>query len=470
MRIPPKLESKVMDPEDVFKKILKNKKSIAFGGMGGQSVPKIIPLIFKEHPQYFKGIQVYSGGGMTKSFDDAMRNIEISRRFYYLSDKKSRDDVNNGKTMMMDYSVYKYSKLLSLNSMDKIDVAVLEATEVNSKGIILSLSVDATPALCNASKKIIIEINRSKPVLTGLHDITDINSVREHQFKKIISRIGKRELRINQNKIAAIIYSDGSEESAASYGKPPEEINSIAENIWCMLDEKIKFKNTMPVQVGAGSIASSLIDKSPFNDLKIWCEIAPARWTEYIGHKIKYISASAIYTLQGDEVYTKKFMENYLDYSGNIVLRPNYITNSPEIISGLGVIVLQQAIEIDIFGSANVSHIRENIYNGVGGSIDFCSSGKYVAIVMPSTAMNGKISRIVPMLSCVDIPRMLVDFVVTEIGIADLRWKDPRERAVEIIKNCVHPNFKDSLLRYMNYLNAGHLPYNINEIIKWNKN
>ncbi|WP_061951420.1 hypothetical protein [Acidiplasma cupricumulans] len=72
-----------------------------------------------------------------------------------------------------------------------------------------------------------------------------------------------------------------------------------------MLDEKIKFKNTMPVQVGAGSIASSLIDKSPFNDLKIWCEIAPARWTEYIGHKIKYISASAIYTLQGEEVYTK---------------------------------------------------------------------------------------------------------------------------------------------------------------------
>ncbi len=53
----------------------------------------------------------------------------------------------------MDYSVYKYSKLLSLNSMDKIDVAVLEATEVNSKGIILSLSVDATPALCNASKR-----------------------------------------------------------------------------------------------------------------------------------------------------------------------------------------------------------------------------------------------------------------------------------------------------------------------------
>ncbi|WP_298279305.1 acetyl-CoA hydrolase/transferase C-terminal domain-containing protein [Ferroplasma sp.] len=467
MRVTKDLENKVMSPEEALKKHMKNIGSIAFGGMGGQSVPKVIPTAMSENSEYFPGMTIYTGGGTTKTFEKNMSGLQIIRRFYYLSDANSRLAVNSGKTMMMDYGVSKYSQLLYSGSRNSIDVAVIEATAIEKGGVILSLSVDVIPELVNASRKVIIEINRKKPNLKGLHDIYRKKENVILQLRNVHKKIGTPTLKINSRKIGAIVYSDQDEESASSYGKTPSETKPLSENIWRVLAEKIRFNEKMPLQVGAGSIASSLIDASPFENLKIWCEISPSRWLNYTDSKIGSISASAIYSIPGEESYTTKFLENYREYSGKIILRPNNITNSPELISRLGVIVVQQAIEIDIFGSVNVSHINGNIYNGVGGSIDFCSAGKYVIVVFTSTVDNGKKSRIIPLLTCVDIPRHLVDFVVTEIGIADLRWKDPRERAVEIINKCAHPDFRDSLLKYFNSLNSMHMPSNIDRVIKW---
>ncbi len=466
MRVINDLKGKIMSPEEAVKKLMLNTKSIAFGGMGGQSVPKVIPKAMSENQRYFSGITVYTGGGTTKSFEKNISKLKINRRFYYLSDANSRLAVNSGKTMMMEYSVSKYSRLLSYEMVKPVDIAVIEATAIRKNGIILSLSIDAIPTLVNASRKVIIEINRKKPELDGIHDIYGIRDGRIIKLTSINQRIGKPGLKIRSNQIGAIVYSDEKEENASSYSKTPPDAKTFSENIWKILEEKIKFNNKMPLQVGAGSIASSIVNASPFGNLKIWCEIAPSRWLEYTDSKIDIISASAIYSIPGDESYTSRFLENYKEYSGKIILRPNNVTNSSELISRLGVIVIQQALEIDIFGSVNVSHINSNIYNGVGGSIDFCSAGKYVIVVLPSTANNGKKSRIAPWLTCVDIPRHLVDFIVTEIGIADLRWKDPRERAEEIINKCVHPDFRDSLLRYFRSLAPGHMPVNIVDTAK----
>lgn len=466
MRVINEIKSKIMSPEEALKKLMVNVKSIAFGGMGGQSVPKVIPKVMSENQQYFSGITVYTGGGTTKSFENNISKLKINRRFYYLSDFNSRLAVNSGKTMMMDYSVSKYSRLLSYETGKPVDIAVIEATAIRKNGIILSLSVDAVPVMVNASRKVIIEINRKKPELEGLHDIYRIKDGKIIKLTGINQRIGEPGLKIKPSQIGAIVYSDEDEENASSYSKTPTEAKTISGNIWKILGENIKFNNKIPIQVGAGSIASSIVNDSPFGNLKIWCEISPSRWLEYTDSKIDIISASAIYSIPGDESYTSRFLENYKEYLGKIILRPNNVTNSPELISRLGVIVIQQAIEIDIFGSVNVSHINGNIYNGVGGSIDFCNAGKYVILVLPSTANNGKKSRIVPWLSCVDIPRTLVDFIVTEIGIADLRWKDPRERAEEIINKCVHPDFQDSLLRYFRSLDSGHMPFNIGKATK----
>ena len=470
MRVANEFRDKITSPDDALKRVLKHAKTIAFGGMGGQSVPKIIPDLIGENGYSFTDLTLYTGGGTTKSFERKISKAGITRRFYYLSDKESRSAVNTGKIMMMDYNVSKYGKLLNSQPATKIDVAVFEATSIEKHGVVLSLSVDSTPSLVDASKKVIIELNMKKPNLNGLHDVYMAKNGEIIPLTKTSQRIGSRYLKIAPKKIGAIIYSNEDEENASSYGSAPLEISEISNNVWSVLRNYIKFRNSMPLQVGAGSVASSLVDNSPYDKLKIWCEIAPTKWAEYLDSKIAAISASALYNIPGDENYTRKFLDYYSEFIGKIVLRPNNITNSPELIARLGVIVIQQAVEIDIFGAVNVSHIKGDIYNGVGGSIDFCSNGKYIVIVLPSTANNGKKSRIVPMSNCIDVPRYMVDFVVTEIGIADLRWKDPRERAISIINNCAHPKFRDLLLQYYNSVEPSHMPYDLNGITKWNNN
>ncbi len=467
-RITGSFREKVISVDEAAR-MLTNANSIAFGGMGGQSIPKEIPSELSINAKG-KNITLYTGGGTTDTFEDEMSKLEIKRRFYYLSGNKSRLSVNNGKTMMMDYFVSRYSRLMGYEMRNKIDFLIFEATAIGENGIVPSLSIDAVPALEYAAKNILIEINTDKPDLDGLHDIIPLKSRKTAGIKHVYDRPGSRYLKIKKDKIKGIIFTDRKEESGSSYGRPPKNIDIISNNIWKILTEFIAFKNVEPLQVGAGSIATSLIDASPYDNLKIWCEIAPSKWIEKIGDKIDKISASALYTLPGDEKYTAKFLNSYADYINSLVLRPNYITNNQEIIGRLNAIVIQQALEADIYGSVNVSHINGNIYNGVGGSGDFASSGKYVIVALTSLSRDSRTSKIVPLLSNVDIPKQMVDFIVTENGIADLRWKDPREKAIEIINNCASPPYRDSLIKYLNGCKNKHIPYDIHLAAEWFEN
>ena len=89
-----------------------------------------------------------------------------------------------------------------------------------------------------------------------------------------------------------------------------------------------------------------------------------------------------------------------------------------------------------------------DIYNGVGGSGDFSRNASLTILALPSATSDGKISRIVPVCSHVDIPEHDIDFLVTETGWADLRGLSPRERAEQIIENCVHERFREPLSEY----------------------
>src|SRR5206468_3584047 len=74
----------------------------------------------------------------------------------------------------------------------------------------------------------------------------------------------------------------------------------------------------------------------------------------------------------------------------HVVLRPYEVTNSLEVIARLNVVTVQQAIEVDVFGGANASHIRGDAHNGVGGSRDFTRAARLVVVAMPSTAAGDR--------------------------------------------------------------------------------
>ncbi|MDR1888488.1 MAG: propionyl-CoA--succinate CoA transferase, partial [Zoogloeaceae bacterium] len=161
-------------------------------------------------------------------------------------------------------------------------------------------------------------------------------------------------------------------------------------------------------------------------------------------------------------------------FSKSIILRPQEISNHPEIIRRLGVISMNGMIEADIYGNVNSTHIMgTKMMNGLGGSGDFTRNA-YISIFMtPSQAKGGEISCIVPMVSHVDHTEHDVQVLVTEQGLADLRGLSPKQRARVVIENCAHPNFKPALNDY--YKRAferspgKHTPHLLDESLSWHQ-
>jgi acetyl-CoA hydrolase len=99
--------------------------------------------------------------------------------------------------------------------------------------------------------------------------------------------------------------------------------------------------------------------------------------------------------------------------------------------------------------------------NGIGGSGDFTRSAYLSIFSTVSIAKGGKISSIVPVVSHMDHSEHSVQVVITEQGVADLRGKDPHERAALIIDNCAHPAFRDQLHEYLRLVKTGHEPFSL---------
>lgn len=208
-------------------------------------------------------------------------------------------------------------------------------------------------------------------------------------------------------------------------------------------------------------MSAALLDVLPFKDTDIWTEGIPARWTQALGDKVRGISTTSMYLLPGETGTLDRLFEDIDAIRTRVVLRPYDVTNSLEVIARLGIVTIQQAIEVDLSGAANTSHIGADIHNGVGGSPDFDRAARLVVVAMPSTAGNGRFSRVVPFVSSPDIARQDVDVLVTEQGVADLRGLSVRERAETILDHCVHPSFRDRLSAYWRTAKAkgGHLPF-----------
>jgi succinyl-CoA:acetate CoA-transferase len=91
--------------------------------------------------------------------------------------------------------------------------------------------------------------------------------------------------------------------------------------------------------------------------------------------------------------------------------------------------------------------------------------------VTKSIAKNGDISSIVPMVSHVDHPEHDVDLLITEQGLADLRGLAPRERALVVIENCIHPTYRDLMRDYYKEALArgGQTPHVLEKAFSWHE-
>ena len=221
----------------------------------------------------------------------------------------------------------------------------------------------------------------------------------------------------------------------------------------------------LPIQSGVGNIANAVLSSLGENP-----DIPPFEmYTEVIqdaviglmkeGH-CKFASGCSLTVSQPvlEQVYGD------LDFfKERIVLRPQEISNNPEVARRLGLITINTALEADIFGNVNSTHVLgTKMMNGIGGSCDFTRNAYISIFTTPSTAKDGKISSIVPMVSHLDQSEHSVKVLITEHGVADLRGKSPIQRAHCIIDNCVAPEYRDMLRRYLESAPKAHTPANLN--------
>jgi succinyl-CoA:acetate CoA-transferase len=159
----------------------------------------------------------------------------------------------------------------------------------------------------------------------------------------------------------------------------------------------------------------------------------------------------------------KQVFGNLDCYRDKLVLRPQEVSNHPEVIRRLGLIALNTALELDIYGNVNSTHVGgTHMMNGIGGSGDFAPNASCAIFATKSVAKDGRISSVVPMVPHVDHNEHDVDVVVTEQGLADLRGLAPRERAVQIIEKCAHPLYRDLLRDY--YRDALKTPHRLQQV------
>ncbi len=110
-------------------------------------------------------------------------------------------------------------------------------------------------------------------------------------------------------------------------------------------------------------------------------------------------------------------------YKDKLVLRPQEISNHPEVVRRLGIIGINTALEFDIYGNVNSTHVcGTRMMNGIGGSGDFARNAHLAIFVTKSIAKGGAISSVVPMVSHVDHTEHDVDILVTEVGPGRPAW------------------------------------------------
>ncbi len=280
------------------------------------------------------------------------------------------------------------------------------------------------------------------------------------------------------SKIAAIVFSD-----IGDNVRPLAKVDEVSEQISNNLIEFLRQEvysgrlpdNLLPLQSGVGSVANAVLsglNESEFNDLVCYTEVIQDSMLDLLDSgKVKMVSGTSITpSVTGLE----RFKENIEFYKDKIILRPQEISNHPEVIRRLGVIAINTAIEVDIYGNVNSTNIMgSRMMNGIGGSGDFTRNGYISIFTTPSIAKGGDISAIVPMVSHHDHTEHDVMVVITERGVADLRGLSPKERAWVIIENCAHPEYKNELFKYFEKAKDGqfkHTPHTIGEALSWHEN
>ena len=461
--------------------MIRNEDVVGFSGFTPAGAVKEIPtaLARRASAEHNEGrefkIGVITGASTGDSLDGELaRANAVLFRTPYQSNDDLRKSINRGDTHFFDMHLSMLPQTVRYGHLGKLNYAIVEAADITDDGeIILTTSVGATNTFCAVADKIFVELNEfHTDKLRGIHDIyqpLDPPYRREIPIYTVKDRIGTAAIQVDPLKIAGIIKTNRPDEASA-FKAPDATTLKIGEHVADFLATELRSgripRPFLPVQSGVGNIANALIGalgKNPqIPPFEMYSEVIQDSVVDLICNgDITYASGTA---LAVSPAVLKQIYENLGFFKDCMVLRPQELSNSPEIVRRLGIIAINTAIELDIFGNVNSTHIMgQKLMNGIGGSGDFTRNAYISIFTCPSTAKDNTISTIVPLVTHLDHSEHSVNVIVTEQGVADLRGKDPVQRAQEIITKGAHPDYRELLLKYMGDTKRGHSPQTLDK-------
>ncbi len=419
---------------DEFIKLIKPGSRIFIGS--GAAEPQALIKVLIEKGKYIQDhetINLIELG--TTPYAETILSKPFHQNAFFIG-QNVRDAVNEGRA---EYTPIFLSELPGLmhSGRLKIDVALIQVAPPDNYGFCsLGVSVDVVKAGAENAKLVIAEVNKRMPRALGdcfVH-IKDIDFIVESDLDLI------------------------------TWAPPePDEVSrKIGHNVAKLIHDGCT------IQAGIGMIPNAILGAlTRKKDLGIHTEMFSDGLIDLVESGVVNNRKKTIHN--GKIIATfcmgTKRLYDFVDDNPLIEFHPCDYTNDPFVISrNERMVSINAAIQVDLTGQVCADSIGEYFYSGIGGQVDFVrgaarAKGGKPIIVLPSTAKNGTVSRIVPFLdqgAGVVTSRGDVHYVVTEHGIANLHGKNLRERSLSLI-SIAHPDFRDELLAYAKKRNLVHM-------------
>lgn len=484
------LRRKIMSAADAAAHIRPG-DNVGMSGFTGAGYPKAVPqalaAMMTEHRSRGEDfrIGVWTGASTAPELDGALAAADgIELRPPYQSDPVSRARINAGTMEYIDVHLSHVAQMAWEGFLGHLDVALVEVTGITEDGrLVPSSSVGNNKTWIDLADRVILEVNAWQPMeLHGMHDVYYGTALPPDRRPIMITspgdRIGIPHFVCPPEKIVAIVETDAPDRNTP-FRTPDEDSAAIAGHFIDFLEHEARAgripEAALPLQSGVGNIANAVLaglGQSGRTGLTAYTEVIQDGMLDLIESGTIALASATAFSLSPAGL--ERFNSRVRFFADRIVLRPQEISNHPEVIRRLGVIASNGMIEADIYGNVNSTHIMgSRIQNGIGGSGDFARNAFISTFVTPSTAKGGALSCIVPMVSHVDHTEHDVDVLITEQGLADLRGLAPRRRAQRIIDSCAHPTFAPLLRDYVERATAGawgrHTPHLLGEALSWHE-
>ncbi|MGY6270014.1 acetyl-CoA hydrolase/transferase family protein [Achromobacter denitrificans] len=485
----PDFHSRIMTAEEAAA-FIPNGAIVGMSGFTGAGYPKALPRALADRAQaeHAAGrpykVDVWTGASTAPEVDGRLAAADaMGQRLPFNSDPVARDKINAGEIEFIDMHLSHVAQHAWFGFLGHMHVAVVEVLGITEDGLLIpSSSVGNNKTWLEIADKVILEVNTKPPMrMEGIHDIYYGTAIPPRRLPinmtQADERIGQPYLKVDPSKVVAIVETHNGDRDNV-FAQPDANSRLIASSIIDFLAHEMKMgrlpKEMLPIQSGVGNVANAVLAgllTGPFENLLGFTEVLQDGMLDLLrAGKMRCASATAISL---SAAAYKDFEDNIEFYRERIILRPQEISNHPELVRRLGVIAMNSMLEADIYGNINSTHVMgSGMMNGIGGSGDFARNGYLSFFVTPSVAKDGKISCIVPMCSHVDHTEHDTQLIVTEQGLADLRGLSPKQRAQVIIDRCAHPDYRPLLQDYFDRARrqgAQHTPHMLTEALSWHQ-